>query len=123
MKGTRRLGIATTLAIVVTLGCGLAAAPRALAAPSGYEMTARHASVQHARYADWDRHGYWGRDRDGNRGWYRGGERDDRGFGHGRRDRRFGRHHRGDRDHRYGGYHRGYARGYYGDPRFRHYHP
>jgi hypothetical protein len=86
MKLTRKLGVAATLAGVMTLGCGLAMTPRALAAQRGYEMSAKYKGFQYARYADSDHRVA----RDHRGAW------DHRGFGHGPdhrgfvRDRGFG---------------------------------
>lgn len=110
MNRTRKLGIAATLAGVITLGCGLAMTPRALAAPHGYDPGPRHAAFHDARYAAWDHRG--ARD-------YRGGW-DHRGFGYGRDYRGFGRDrgfgHRG-----YGRDHRDHGHGYSRRGRSRHY--
>jgi len=58
MRLTRKLGIAATLAGIMTIGCGLAMTPRALAAPKDYGVTGRYknfeGSFQNPRYGDRD---------------------------------------------------------------------
>jgi len=77
MNLTRKLGIAATLAGVITVGCGLAMTPRALAAPQGYAMSAKHKGFQYDRYANWDHRGAW----DHRGGWDHRARWDHRGFG------------------------------------------